>query len=455
VRRRIPSLSEIRRLVSESRFLRSVGVLVGGTAAGQVVLLLVSPVVTRLYVPAEYGTLAAFTALLFLLIPVSALRFELTVPLTDDEEDAVGSLVISLGALALVLLLTVGCVWIFGEAIAHWIDAPDLEGLLWLLPAGLALGGGSDVFTHWAIRRGDFGVISRSEVSRPVAKAASQVGLGVAGWGAAGLVTAEILGRIGGILPLARQAWEDTRGYLRAVDRAMLSRLVRRYWRFPVLTGGGTLLGGTAANLPALLMAGLFGAQAAGWLALGQRVVASPVSFFAEAVRKVYVGRAADLAGTDGRALRRLFLRTALLLFGIGVGPALILFLAGPPLFGLIFGDAWQEAGRYARLLSPLFLCRFVLWPLASTLDLLERQLLKFAVMASRLVLVVAAFLVPWRWELGASAAVAAYGTGWTLLYLVLFFLTLRAIPMGEEDRPGGGRPDGEGRTVESKEEGP
>lgn len=47
----------------KNRFARSVSILAGGTAAGQAIVVLASPLLTRLYSPEDFGLLAVYAAL--------------------------------------------------------------------------------------------------------------------------------------------------------------------------------------------------------------------------------------------------------------------------------------------------------------------------------------------------------------------------------------------------------
>ena len=60
-----------------------------GTAAGQLVSILLSPVLTRLYSPQQFGVLSVYTALLTILVVIASLRYELTVPMAASDEDAI------------------------------------------------------------------------------------------------------------------------------------------------------------------------------------------------------------------------------------------------------------------------------------------------------------------------------------------------------------------------------
>ncbi len=54
------------RSLQEEKFIRSAVLLMTGTAAGQAIVILLSPVLTRLYSPSDFGILAVYTSLLHL-----------------------------------------------------------------------------------------------------------------------------------------------------------------------------------------------------------------------------------------------------------------------------------------------------------------------------------------------------------------------------------------------------
>ena len=62
-------------------FARGVVTLASGTAAAQLLTVLALPLITRLYSPADYGTLAVYSSTITLLLVVASLRYEVAIPL--------------------------------------------------------------------------------------------------------------------------------------------------------------------------------------------------------------------------------------------------------------------------------------------------------------------------------------------------------------------------------------
>ncbi|KEO81011.1 oligosaccharide flippase family protein [Tumebacillus flagellatus] len=87
----------------KSRFARNVGMLASGTVLSQGLLVLIAPLLTRLYTPEEFGLLAVYTSILSLVLVVASWLYELAIPLPDDEQDAADLLGL---CLLLVLVMT-------------------------------------------------------------------------------------------------------------------------------------------------------------------------------------------------------------------------------------------------------------------------------------------------------------------------------------------------------------
>ncbi len=422
------ALQALRRFIPGGRFGRSVAVLAGGTALGQAVVALASPILTRLYSPEDLGILAVFSSILGMVSVFAALRYELAIPLPQDDADAAALVTFSLGVVVAVSLLMGVGVQFLGGHIADWANAPALRQHLWLLPVGVGMVGFYQVLSYWAVRRQAFGRIARTKLYQGLGATSTHILLGLAAVGPAGLIFGQVVGQGAGVTTLAIHAWRDGREHLRTMSPEALRRVAWRYRRFPQLSSFSGLLNSAGLQLPALLLAAFYGPLVAGWFLLGQRVVGIPMSLLGQAVAQVYVGTASRLVQEDQARLRGIFARTAGRLLVLGLIPMGVLGVAGPWFFSRVFGIEWVEAGSYVQLLAGAFLLQFAITPLSQTLNIIERQDLQLAWDFGRLLLVVGALLG--ARQLGGSAwhAVTAYSAAICLAYGALFLLNLWAL---------------------------
>lgn len=428
--------------LATGRFVRGVAVLAGGAALGQAVVILASPLLTRLYTPEDFGVLAVYISILSILLVVASLCYELSIPIPEDDETAANLLALCLAIVSGMSLLTGIGVWILGDRIVNWTNTPALSPYLWLLPLGLLGSGIYQVFNYWAVRGKAFTRIARTRLNQSLGQVLTQLGLGLMQIGPVGLLLGQVVGRTAGSSTLATLAFRQDRGSFKRISLVKVGWAARQYRRFPMFLSGSALLNSAGLQLPALLLAAFYGPQVAGWFALGQRVIGVPIELVGVAVSQAYLGEAPALARDNPRALYRLFIRTVLWMSLIISLPIGLVALFGPELFAFIFGQEWSEAGLYVQLLGVTFAVRFAVAPLAQTFNVLGRQDLTLALNIGRFVLVAGSLLLAAGWyQLSPAITVALYSASMFLVYTSMLTLMLYALRLRLKlSDPGGER---------------
>ena len=131
---------------------------------------------------------------------------------------------------------------------------------------------------------------------------------------------------------------------------------------FPLLNTPHAFLGALQDALAVAMLVAFSGHAAAGFWGLGLRYLKAPATLVGSAVSQALYPRLAGAQPADAqRAVRQIMA----LLGAVALGLMLVLMVAGPWLFRLVFGAAWQEAGELARALAPYIAVHFVAAPLA------------------------------------------------------------------------------------------
>ena len=399
-------------------------VLGGGTAAAQALVIITSPILSRLYTPADFGVLTVYVSILSILAVIASLRYELAIPLAEEKDAAVSLLAFSLCCVAALSMLAGLVTFLFRARIPLWTNTPAFAPHLWILPVGLACLGTYQVLSYWAVRQKAFGRLARTRVNQSLGTVVTQLALGILQVGPLGLLLGNVTGQISASWTLAKDVYEHLRREPATVRWSSMWSAAVRYRRFPLLSSGSGLLNSAGLQLPPLLLAIFFDAQVVGWFALGRRVVSVPMTLVGQAVAQVYLGEASDLVRRDANALYRLYSKTAGRLTLVGGIPIVLLGLVAPPLFAFVFGEPWREAGNYVRVLAVMSGVQFVAVPLSNTLNVLERQDLQLGWDAARLVLVVGTLFLANSRHCSPVCTIAAYGVSGAVAYLALFILS-------------------------------
>lgn len=406
------ALHRVWHLVRHGRFVRRVGVLAGATAAAQGISIAVSPLLTRIYSPGDFGLLAVFASLLGMGSAFASLRYESAIPVPGDDDEARTVVLLAVvtavatGGLAMVIIVA------FGASIADAVNTPSVAPFLWLLPLGISVVGSYHALSRWAVRTQDFTLLARTKVIQSLGAVATQVGVGLSPVGGPlGLIVGSIVGQSAGMTSLAssmRTSDAPRRGL--QLTWGDLARAASRYRRFPLLSAPSAALNAIVLYAPALIIAAYHGPVIAGYFALTQRVLGVPMATLGKAVSDVFLGDAAE-AGRAGDLvrMRRLFVRAFWALLVVAATLIGGLAIVAPALFSFAFGEAWREAGAMIRLLAPMHVLGFAAAPLGGVLSLLERQDLFLFREVVRLILVV-----------GGLFAVSATGATYEISILVL-----------------------------------
>ncbi|HEX2248941.1 MAG TPA: oligosaccharide flippase family protein [Gemmatimonadales bacterium] len=372
-------------------FGRSVLTLASGTALAQLAVVLSAPVLTRLYTPAEFGTLAVYSSVLSVLLVVASLRYESAIPLPAEDDQAASLLALTLAVLAGMTVVVAVLVWLFGVSAARAANVPELGLYRALIPLGFLGAGAYQLLALWAIRRSRFRPVARTRVGQGVGQVVTQVTLGALGTGTPGLLLGDVVGRVAGSGALAVQLLGERP--FRRVTGASLRAMAYRYRRFPLVTTWAGILNIGSLQLPAVVFSAGFGAAAAGLYALSFKMLVAPTMLLGQAVGDVFLSRAAPSVREPER-LRQLTERTAITLFACGLPAFGSVALGGPQLFAIILGNEWETAGRYAQILSPWFVVWLVSSPLSRLLSVREWQLSALAFTGFEFLLRLGALLI-------------------------------------------------------------
>ena len=377
----------------KSEYVRNVLTLMSGTTIAQAIPVAITPILTRMYSPAEFGLFAVYMALISIGAMIATGRLEMAVLIARKDSEAIQLAVISLVVSGVTSLLALIVVSAWGQQIAVLTRQPELEVWLYIVPFSIFLFSVYKVLLHWLNRKKQYELMSRSRIAQSGSVSALQVVVGLAAKIPAGLALADCLGRVAALLFIF--------GKIRAtftlpeLKRARLYALIRRYRKFPFLGSPASLLNVLSLQMPYVVIPALFTSAVAGMYFLVFRVLMLPIALIGEAMLEVFRNRAMENLKAHGTC-KPVFIKTLLSLIAVGLPPALLLILFGREIFAFVFGEDWREAGLYATILAPMALFRLVCAPLGGVLFIREKLKLVLLLQSFFFVMVALSLVLGW-----------------------------------------------------------
>jgi O-antigen/teichoic acid export membrane protein len=415
--------------VSTDPILKGVVVISSGTAIAQVLGIILTPIITRLYPPAIYGTLAVFGSLLAILIVGGSLKYENAIPIPERDNDAEYLLILCFFIVCTLSIILFLILFLWGSYLAGIFHFEFIAPYYWLFCIGFFGSCTYQILLYWTIRSKDYIVITHTKISQSISGSVSKIIFGIFSFGSFGLICGDIIGRMVGIGTLGKKVLPKIRLTIKDLDFNKLRSVAKRYKKFPTYSLPSGIINEIALQAPTLLLSVLFGFQIAGLFSLSYSMLVLPVSLVSQSIGQVYFGESSELFRKKSDKILPLYLKTTKELFMLGAPLILFAAIVFPILFPLIFGSAWKDAAMFSLPLSILVISNFIV----SSTDRLELFGFNHWVLAwniCRTILVLGGFLLAFQFKLSPVATILLYSLIMTIMYGICFILNVKAIKL-------------------------
>ena len=328
-----------------------------GNIIAQALPILVTPILTRIYTPEDFGVLALFLAITSILGSIVNGRYELAIGLPKTDDDAINiAALATLIALAMTTI-TLGVIIIWGQVISTWIGNKNIYFWLYLTPISILLIGIFNVLNYLNNRTKNFKDIATSQVYKSVTLVVVQLVIGLGKAGVGGLIIGHISSQIASNGMLYKNVRKKY--VLKNISLKKIKALGAKYKSFPIYSLWSGAFNQISHNISIFYIPMLFGMTTLGTYHLVSKVLGAPASLISSAIGQVFLQQATYEKNKFGNA-KHAFNKTVKQLFIIGLPIFMAIFFTSEHIFAFAFGESWREAGIYAAALTPLFFTRFI-----------------------------------------------------------------------------------------------
>lgn len=399
-------------------------------------LLLISPIITRLYGPQEVGAFAVILGFGALVGSVGTGRLEHAIPIARGPIDAIriaflgGVLVTAISLLVLIAVNVVPPSMMPGSA--SWKDLPFLA-----VPVIAISFAFSQLINALLLRQRAIRSVGKNKILQGVVSGIGQLAFGLAQHNAAGMIWAQAIGyTVGAMSGLRRLSLRG--GMVIWRKGAKLKETFLEYKRFPLTLAPAALFNLAAQQVPVLALSSIYGLYEAGLYALILRACGGPLGMLGQAVAQVYASEFRTFRDKPDGALAREYLMMLFRLSIVGVLAVGFLVLVMNEWGTVIFGKRWENIGIVSTLLSLMLFSDFVTTPVSMTLSYLGRTHVQLIWDAGRLIaLLIATAVTSWL-SLRFGQFMVLLAAVWSFSLFIHAVLTWQAcLTAGRKNKPG------------------
>lgn len=355
-------------------YLKDVCTLAGGTFLAQLIVIAISPVVTRVYEPEQLGAYTIILTVTGVLGPVINGRYDMTIVTAQNERDA-DILTVSAILISMVFSTVVGIVFlalyaplqsVFGH-VGHWI---------FIIVPVLVINGVTNTLTSYNNRHKQYKLIASVSMIRSSIQALGQISFGFLGFGTSGLLVSQLLGSVFGLKRQAGYAFGNLKRFT-TINKKEIGKVLKENLNQPLYSTPALLLNTLSYSLINFFISSLYGIRELGFYSLAFRMLVLPVQLVSMNVARVFFARASEESRTKGKCFDS-FRDTSMLLVLLTTPIFWFIFMMSEQVFGFLFGAEWSRAGSFVTVMAPMFAIRFVVTSLTLVLTINGKQKVEF-----------------------------------------------------------------------------
>ena len=353
-------------------FNKNVLTLLTGTTVAQAIPVAISPILTRIYTPEDFGLFSIFIAITAIFGSTVNARYDLAIMLPKKDEDAINLFALGFVITTIISFCIFILILIFNENLVYYLGNKEIGIWLYFLPLTIFLTGIWNILSNFNNRKKKYKILAKATILKSILLASLQLCIGYFKSGVTGLISGQIISNAFVNIKLILIILKD-KTFVSKISKTKMISLGKRYINFPKFLVWGVLANTLSHNLISILISMFYSVTTLGFFSLVQRLLGMPSSLIGQSIGQVYFQQATKEKQKTGRAVKT-FNNALKKLLIIGVPSFGFLFFFTEDLFAIIFGENWRMAGKYAKILLPLFFIRFVSSSLSSTNVIFEKQ---------------------------------------------------------------------------------
>jgi O-antigen/teichoic acid export membrane protein len=364
------------KLKPKSEFSRNVLTLMTGTTIAQAIPIAISPILTRIYTPEDFGMFALYMSIVSFVAIIINGKYDMAIVLPKEEKEAFNIFILSLLITCFISLFIAFFIFIFFESIIFYLNNKEIGLFLYLIPVSSFLIGVYQSLYYWLTRTKQFKSISISQIGQSLIIGSTQVSFGYIQT-ISGLIYGNIIGRLIAILILLKYLFNEKLVNKKYIQKKTLIEQMVRYKDFPLISTFHSLSEVSRLSGTVIFISFFYGTTVLCFYALALRILQVPLGIIGSSLGQVMYQKF-NVLYKDKISLYPYVKIVIIKLFLIGLPLFFILYIILPDLFKFVFGEQWYQAGEYSQLLIPYLFMNFIVAPVSHLVMILEKQKIFF-----------------------------------------------------------------------------
>lgn len=393
--------------------IKSLKTLIKGSLIANLITIIISPLITRLYSPHEFGVYTLFITIITLFGPILNMKYDMAIVNSKEKKEEFNLITIAF----LIGLFTSVTISIF-YSIYVWL-VTDIKYYICLTICLflLIITSINNVLVSINNKQQEYKLMSNVTIIKSLSNSFFSSIFGFLKFSFYGLITAQIISLINGTYKQSefiRKKFSD----FSFVSIREIKENFQKNINFMFFTASAAFLTTSIYSSIILFITYEYDAKELGFYSLGYRILGLPFSIISLNVAKVFYERAVK----NKKEFRKTFKETLKVLLFVITPIILAIAIAAPLSFGYIFGSEWRKAGIFILILSPMFFTKLISESLNTTYIVMNKQNLEFYYQIILLISFIILYLLIHNLNVGVYGFLLSVSFMYTIFYSFIIF---------------------------------
>ena len=381
--------------LTNNQILKNSLVLINGTIISQIINAIMSPFMSRLYSPEDFGKYSTLTAIILIVTVIANGKYDLAIMDSKDNDKErkatyYGGMLLTISS-CLVILLFGGMLAIFNCINYSLLDIIAIATFTFF-------SSNNSIINIWLNKNGLYKQISRNRIIYSSVNFFGVILFGILKLGYLGIVFSVFMAHLIQFIYVYYFLYKKTRFCEYKYNRQETIQQLKKHINFPKFQMPALLLNSASTQVPVLLFNSFLGNAVSGWYSMTVKVINLPMTIVGSAIGDVFFKEASEIYSKSKERLKTFTYNTFNKMRWIGLIPMCALVGYGDILFSFVLGSDWQMAGIYSRILAPWYYMTFITSPFTHLFTVLNKQnknlVVNIIMLSSRVISIALGFFI-------------------------------------------------------------
>jgi len=297
-------------------------------------------------------------------------RYDMSI-VTESSANGIYALIKLCFLITIVLSVILGCGYTTYIAFSEKIQINVFSFMSWTVILLLLIGVGN-IANAYNNKNKEYKLLSKVTIIRESIRDIILIATGFLKVGVVGLIVSQVLSLCACLkMQFGKLIAYKTKIFSVSTNEVLLS--MKKHRNQPLYSVPSLFVNSFSYSILNLFIGSMFGMTNLAFYSISYRVLGLPFALLSTNVSRVFYERAAS-DYNNGKNFTRIYLKSSLLLFSLGLPIMVVLYFFSPSLFGIFYGKGWEVSGEIITCLIPMFFVRLIVGALSPTMIVVNKQ---------------------------------------------------------------------------------